>query len=65
MTTAEVAGMWVKNWVGANIERSPMQLDTTEGRYFQVYSKNGENDYRYGAEIEDAGIGSSRQLQDY
>lgn len=33
---AEIAGMWVKREVGANLKRSPMELDDKEEKFFAV-----------------------------
>lgn len=62
VTTAYIAGLWVKNRVGADMERSPVQLDDMEKKSFQFYPSKAENEYRYGAETDNE---ESPMLQEY
>lgn len=36
VTVADIAGMWVKKRVGADLKRSPLELDENEDEYFKV-----------------------------
>lgn len=51
VSTAEIAGVFVKKAVGADLYRSPLELEPHEKPYFRVWLESNESSYSYGAEI--------------
>ena len=56
VSTAFIAGLWVKHKVGAEMERSPIEMGRKERKRFQLYPKRINNGYVYGAESRRADI---------
>lgn len=48
---ADIAGVFVKNAVGADLGRSPVEVVDTEKSHFRVTPSADEDDYAFGAEI--------------
>ena len=56
VSTAFIAGLWVKHKVGAEMERSPIEVGRKERKRFQIYPKHNNSGYVYGAESRRADI---------
>ncbi|CDF35736.1 unnamed protein product [Chondrus crispus] len=49
-STAYIAGLWAKHKVGAEMERSPIEVGKNERKRFRLYPKRNNNGYSYGSE---------------
>ncbi|CDF35735.1 unnamed protein product [Chondrus crispus] len=56
ISTAYIAGLWAKHKVGAEMERSPIEVSRNERKRFRLYPERNNNGYLYRAESKGMGI---------